>query len=69
MNFVADSPVMEVIFRWRFERLMQSACAKSFDEKFSLSMFSSTARMARFRNSPSMAFEVILSGSTSAELE
>ena len=69
MNFVADSPVMDFIFRWRFERLMQSALLKSFDENSSLSMFSSTMRIAFLRNSPSIELEVILSGSISASSE
>ncbi len=69
MNFVADSPVMDFIFRCRFERLMHSALLKSFDENSSLSMFSSTIRIAFFRNSPSIELEVILSGSISVSSE
>ena len=59
MNFVADSPVTDFIFRCRFERLMHNALLKSFDENSSLSIFSSTTRIARLRNSPSIGFEVI----------
>ena len=53
MNCVADSPVVAVMRRYRFERLISIWRAKSSEEKFSLSILSSTTFVARFRNSSS----------------